>query len=80
MGAKLDFGRMYGAKRPLYVQPSLPSTRWLDLKGQRWRSYVKSQGREEVGTSDLKDILMTGRWRWFSDSFVQLALKVLALS
>ena len=33
MGAKSDFGRMFGAVKPLYAPLSLLSMRWLDQKG-----------------------------------------------
>ena len=38
-GAKSDFGRMFGAEKPLFALLSHPSMMWLALKGLRWRSY-----------------------------------------
>ena len=60
MGAKSDFGRMFGAERPLFALLSLSFMKWLALKGLRWRSHGNSQGLEEGGTSGSRDTLMIG--------------------
>ena len=57
MGAKSDFGRMFGAERPLYALLFLPFMKWPALKGLRWQS---CGGQEVGGTSDSRDILMIG--------------------
>ena len=60
MGVKSDFGRTFGADRPLFALLSFPFMKWLALKGLKWRSCEKSHGQEEGGTLDSRDILMTG--------------------
>ena len=40
--------------------PLCSSLKRLALKGLKWRSFGKSQGQKEGGTSDLRDNLMIG--------------------
>ena len=58
MNTKSDFGRMFGAEKPLFALLSRPSMRWLALKGLSWRSCGESQGQEEGGILDSRDTLM----------------------